>query len=113
VTFLKRKFVTQANGIVAAPLDPNSRYEMLYWYRDGNDLKETYKALADSHILEAVHYGPTFYRERQTQLVRALATQGVVMPELSRSHSYWINEWYNDGYSAPTARFLELQSLIS
>lgn len=104
VTFLKRGFVRNTNGIVAAPLDPISRDEMLYWYRDGNDLKETFRALASSHMIEAVHYGADFYHERAVTLSRLLAKAGVIMPELSKPYLLWIAEWYDDAGGIQTLR---------
>jgi hypothetical protein len=93
-----------ANGVTAAPLDENSRDEMLYWYREGNDLPETFKALAASHMIEAVHYGPDFYRKRAIQLVRELAKVGITMPSLSKPYNTWIAEWYHEGDLIQTTR---------
>jgi hypothetical protein len=119
VTFLKRKFVQRRDGIVYAPLDPVSRDEMLYWYRDGNDKTETMRSIARSHMVEAVHYGPEFYNKRARELVGELAKIGIVMPELAKTHAEWVDEWYNDVYEAPTDfvaappgfQGMELQSL--
>lgn len=102
VTYLKRSFVTGVKGIVFAPLNETSRDEMLYWYRDGNDVQESLKAIVATHMSEAVHYGEKFYNARAKELVGAMAKRGIVMPELSKSYKSWLSEWYEDTYTTPT-----------
>jgi hypothetical protein len=90
VKFIGRKFV-RADSYYHAPLDLQTIFEMVYWYKSGVDEVEVLLSTINTYFLELFHHGPAVHKKYSIELLVAVKRR---IPEIYDAVQEMNKPWF-------------------